>query len=65
MCSNNVFSVDNLLDSLGFVVHPEKSQIIPSQNRGYLGFVIDSVNRTVILTSHKEQGIKGSNTLSV
>ena len=59
MCSNNVFSVVNLLDSLGFVVHPEKSQFIPSQKLEYLGFVIDSVNMTVTMTSRKKkQGIK-------
>ena len=43
MCSNNVFSVVNLLDSLGFVVHPEKSQFIPSLKLEYLGVVIDSL----------------------
>ena len=32
----------NFLQSLGFVVNFEKSNLIPSQKQKYLGFIIDS-----------------------
>ena len=39
-----------LLDPLGFVVDPNKSALIPSQARVFLGFVLNSVTMTVCLT---------------
>ena len=36
-----------ILESLGFVVHPDKSVFIPSHRLIFLGFVIDSVKMAV------------------
>ena len=47
-----------LLDTLGFVVHPNKSVLIPSQIRVLLGFVLNSVTMTVCLTPEKVTKLK-------
>jgi hypothetical protein len=44
-----------LFDSLGFTVHDEKSQFVPTQLITYLGFVIDSRDMSVKLTKEREQ----------
>ena len=41
-CRRNVIDTVNLLDSLGFTIHPDKSKLIPSQVLIFLGFVINS-----------------------
>ena len=40
-CANNVVDTVKLLDTLGFVAHPEKSVFIPTQNLVFLGFILD------------------------
>ena len=45
-------STEELFMTLGFVVHPEKSQLIPSQKITILGFVIDSVHMTITVTEN-------------
>ena len=40
----------SLLDSLGFIIHPEKSVFTPTQTIEYLGFTIDSRKMMVFLT---------------
>ena len=42
---------------MGFVVHPEKSVLVPSQEIEYLGFIINSVTMTVRLTTEKKKKI--------
>ena len=42
-----------LIISLGFKVHPEKSVIIPTQTLEFLGFVLFSIRMIVTLTSKK------------
>ena len=39
----------SLLDSLGFVIHPDKSKFCPNQDIQYLGFVINSADMTIPL----------------
>ena len=56
-CVQNVTVSVNLLRSLGFIIHPNKSALIPTQKAQFLGFIIDSLNMTVSLTSHKKQFI--------
>jgi len=46
----NVIDTTVLLDTLGLVVHPEKSTFIPTQVLTILGFVINSVTMTIQLT---------------
>ena len=57
-CQQNVADTISLLDSLGFVVHPEKSVFIPSQTLVFLGCIIKSVSITVILTNKRKQKVK-------
>ena len=48
-------SITELFDRLGFLVHPDKSVLIPTQ---ILGFVINSRRRSVKLTPQKEKNLK-------
>ena len=42
-----------LIISLGFKFHPEKSVIIPTQTLEFLGFILDSIRMIVTLISKK------------
>ena len=42
-CFKNVWKCVRLLGNLGFVVHPEKSVFVPSQEIKYFGFIIQSL----------------------
>ena len=57
-CFNNVMSIAELFDRLGFVVHPDKSVLIPTQEITILGFVINSRKMSVKLTPQKEDNLK-------
>ena len=55
-CIINIIDTVTLLRSLGFTVHAEKSQFLPTQEIDILGFTINSVNMTVSLKKeNKEQ----------
>ena len=43
----------NLFEKLGFLPHPEKSVLEPTQIITFLGFVINSVTMTITLTPKK------------
>ena len=45
-CAQNVIQTLRLFESLGFVIHPEKSMFIPSQTLSFLGFLIHSTKMT-------------------
>ena len=49
-CYRNINIFVTLLDSLGFVVHPNKSIFVLAKPIEYLGFVIDSQSMTISLT---------------
>ena len=57
-CVQNVIQTMKILESLGFVVHPDKSVFIPSHRLIFLGFVLDSVKMTVTLTAEKREKLK-------
>ena len=57
-CFNNVMSIAELLDRLGFVVPPDKSVHVPTQEITMLGFVINSRKISVKLTPQKEKNLK-------
>jgi hypothetical protein len=59
-CVGNVIDTILLLDSLGWVVHPLKSILIPAQEIITLGFVINSVSMTIRLTVEKASDLKKS-----
>ena len=46
-CFNNVMSIAELFHRLRFVVHPDKSVFIPTQEITILGFVINSIKMSV------------------
>ena len=54
-CVQNVKSSLALFKSLGFVVHPTKSVLIPSHKITYLGFEADSRSMTVIPNLEKKR----------
>ena len=58
VCIQNILKIISSLDSLGFVIHPEKSTFLPSQEIEFLGFLINSVTMTVSLTHTKKEAIK-------
>jgi len=57
-CFENVKECVHLLDSLGFVVHPDKSDFCPTQVIEYLGFIINSQTMTISLTLKKKEKLK-------
>ena len=54
-CIKNIIDTVTLLRSLGFTVHAEKSQFLPTQELHILGFTINSVNMTVSLKKEKKE----------
>ena len=57
-CERNIKLIVTLLDSLGILVHPDKSIFVPARSIEYLGFVIDSQSMTISLTKKKKACIK-------
>ena len=57
-CVDNVKDTTELVDMLGFTVHPEKSVIFPTQVIIFLGFVLNSLLMIVSMTEEKSNSIK-------
>ena len=57
-CAATVAETILHLDRLGFVVHPQKSILIPNQSLVFLGFIINSVTMKIFLTDRKKQTFK-------
>ena len=57
-CIRNVIDTTSLLETLGFIVHPMKSVLVPTQEIVVLGFVINSLTFTVMLTKEKAVNLK-------
>ena len=55
---NNVNMTINLLDKLGFTIHPEKSILSPTQKLSFLGFKLNSLNMTITLLPEKKLDLK-------
>ena len=53
-CVDNIQVTVQLLHSLGFIIHPDKSVLIPSQTIQYLGVIINSSDMTVTLTEERK-----------
>ena len=52
-CLENVIDTVRLLFTLGFVIHPDKSVLIPTQRLIFLGFILDSTLMRVYMTPEK------------
>ena len=57
-CKNSVLAAVVLFDSVGYVVHPTKSNFIPSQIIKFLGFVVNSIDMSISLPEEKQIDIK-------
>ena len=57
-CVRNVMDTILIFDKLGFIIHPEKSQLIPSREITYLGFIINSRTMTIRLTDEKKESLR-------
>ena len=57
-CQNNVIATVSQFTRLGFIIHPEKSQLWPSQQLVFLGFLLDSILMCVKLTSEKHTKLR-------
>ena len=57
-CFENIRETLQCLQELGFVIHPSKSVLRPTQIITFLGFVIDTVKMTVTLTPEKKEKIR-------
>ena len=56
-CFEAGISTANMFQTLGFVIHREKSQLEPTQKIIFLGFVIDSVTMTISLTEKRRNAL--------
>lgn len=50
-CVHNITDTIKLFNNLGFVIHPDKSVLYPTQRLVFLGFLLDSIVMT-LYTSH-------------
>ena len=50
---DNVIDSVQVVNSLGFVAHPDKSILIPSQQLEFLSFILNFVEMTIRLTPEK------------
>jgi len=57
-CTKNVEKTVDIFSKLGFVIHEEKSVLVPCQKIKYLGVWLNSVDMTVSLTDEKKQNIR-------
>ena len=53
-CQSNISDTIQVFQRLGFVVHSEKSVLVPVQTVTFLGCVLNSVNMTVSLTEARK-----------
>ena len=54
-CAKNVIRIIDILESLGFYIKMEKSEIIPKEQITFLGVIIDSLHMKLTLTNEKKQ----------
>ena len=56
-CIQNIADTIILLHELGFTLHPDKCQLIPSTKVKTLGFIVKSIETIVTLTQDKTENI--------
>ena len=57
-CATNIQDTVDTFFSLGFVVHPQKSVLIPTQEMEFLGFLLNSINMTIRLPPVKAERVR-------
>ena len=55
---NNIHDTVHFCSKLGFIVHPEKSILKPTQETEFLGFIINSLTMTVRLSAYKSTKVQ-------
>ena len=56
-CFSNIVETKESLENAGFIINKEKSCFVPTQEIGFLGFIINSSKMIVTLPSHKKSKI--------
>lgn len=59
-CLSNIGDSVSLFTKLGFLIHPEKSVLVPAQMITFLGFILDSLQMLVRPTPEKAQKLKSA-----
>ncbi|CAD6233742.1 GSCOCG00012294001-RA-CDS [Cotesia congregata] len=57
-CINNLFKTRKLLEKLGFIINEVKSQLSPSKECRFLGFIISSAEMRIKLPEEKRSAVK-------
>ena len=57
-CAKNIQDTVDTFIKLGFVIHPEKSVLVPSQEMEFLGFLLNSINMTIRLPPTKAERVR-------
>lgn len=57
-CINNLFKTRKLLEKLGFIINEVKSQLSPSKECHFLGFIISSAEIRIKLPKEKRSAVK-------
>ena len=52
-CEENIVQTVNMFLKLGFVIHPAKSVLIPTQELEFLGFLLNSISMSICLPPRK------------
>ena len=60
LCVQNVIDTTTLFDKVGFIIHPEKSVLLPTQTITFLGFVLNSTLMKVTLTPERALKLKNA-----
>ncbi|XP_067021506.1 uncharacterized protein [Acropora muricata] len=59
-CELNIQHTVECFASFGFVIHPEKSVLIPTQELEFLGFLLNSISMTIRLPPSKAAHVKSA-----
>ena len=57
-CQSNIANTVPLLQALGFNINRKKSVLTPTQSLEFLGFILNSVNMTITLTTRRKSNIE-------
>ena len=57
-CAKNIQDTVDTFLSVGFVVHSEKSVLIPTQEMEFRGFLLNSINMTILLPPAKAERVR-------
>ena len=57
-CQSNIANTVSLLQALGFNINRKKSVLTPTQSLEFMGFILNSVNMTITLTTRRKSNIE-------